>query len=79
MTERQLNLNIQQLRGVAVISVVLFHLNFIFAKTGYLGGDTFFVISGFLMAMLYGNTINLNNTKIFFYKRKMKSNKYESY
>ncbi len=69
MTERQLNLNIQQLRGVAVISVVLFHLNFNFAKTGYLGVDTFFVISGFLMAMLYGNTINLNCTIIFFYKR----------
>jgi peptidoglycan/LPS O-acetylase OafA/YrhL len=69
MSGRQLNLNIQQLRGIAVISVVLFHLNFIFAKTGYLGVDTFFVISGFLMAMLYGNTINLNSTKIFFYKR----------
>jgi peptidoglycan/LPS O-acetylase OafA/YrhL len=34
MGERQLNLNIQQLRGIAVISVVLFHLNFVFAKTG---------------------------------------------
>ena len=69
MSGQRLNLNIQQLRGVAVISVVLFHLNFIFAKTGYLGVDTFFVISGFLMAFLYGNTINLNNTKVFFYKR----------
>lgn len=69
MSGNQLNLNIQQLRGIAVISVVLFHLNFIFAKTGYLGVDTFFVISGFLMAMLYGNTINLNSTKVFFYKR----------
>ena len=69
MSGKQLNLNIQQLRGIAVISVVLFHLNFIFAKTGYLGVDTFFVISGFLMAMLYGNTINLNSTKVFFYKR----------
>jgi len=69
LSGRQLNLNIQQLRGVAVISVVLFHLNFIFARTGYLGVDTFFVISGFLMAMLYGNTINLNSTKVFFYKR----------
>ena len=69
MSQRQLNLNVQQLRGVAVISVVLFHLNFYFAKTGFLGVDTFFVISGFLMAMLYGNTIDLNSTKIFFYKR----------
>lgn len=57
------------MRGMAVISVVLFHLNFVFAKTGYLGVDTFFVISGFLMAMLYGNTINLNSTKMFFFKR----------
>ena len=72
MSGQRLNLNIQQLRGIAVISVVLFHLNFNFAKTGYLGVDTFFVISGFVMAFLYGNTINLNNTKVFFYKVSIK-------
>ena len=68
-TEKILNTNIQQLRGVAVIAVVLFHLNFTYAKTGYLGVDTFFVISGFLMAMIYGDIQNAAAVKQFYFKR----------
>ena len=68
-TEKTLNTNIQQLRGVAVIAVVLFHLNFTYAKTGYLGVDTFFVISGFLMAMIYGDIQNAAVAKQFYFKR----------
>ena len=67
--EAKLNSNIQQLRGIAVISVVLFHLNFNYAKTGFLGVDTFFVISGFLMAMIYGRISDLKTALNFFYKR----------
>ena len=67
--EKILNTNIQQLRGVAVIAVVLFHLNFTYAKTGYLGVDTFFVISGFLMAMIYGDIQNAAVAKQFYFKR----------
>lgn len=45
--------DIQVLRGVAVVLVVLFHLGFSSIKSGFLGVDVFFVISGFLMAVLY--------------------------
>ena len=45
--------DIQVLRGLAVLLVVLFHLKIPGFENGYLGVDIFFVISGFLMATLY--------------------------
>ena len=57
------------MRGLAVGGVLLFHLNLNFAKTGYLGVDVFFVISGFLMAMLYGNITNIKESAKFYLKR----------
>jgi len=45
--------DIQVLRGIAVLWVVLFHFGFTFFESGFLGVDVFFVISGFLMANLY--------------------------
>lgn len=68
----KLNSNIQQLRGIAVISVVLFHLNFNYAKTGFLGVDAFFVISGFLMAMIYGRISDFKTALNFLYKRSVR-------
>jgi peptidoglycan/LPS O-acetylase OafA/YrhL len=41
--------DIEGLRAVAVISVVLYHLNFPSAPGGFVGVDVFFTISGFLM------------------------------
>lgn len=46
--------DVQILRGVAVTLVVLFHLGFSQLRLGFLGVDVFFVISGFLMAILCG-------------------------
>lgn len=46
-------LDIQLLRALAVILVVLYHLEIPFFNKGFLGVDIFFVISGFLMAVLY--------------------------
>ncbi|MEM6988200.1 MAG: acyltransferase, partial [Pseudomonadota bacterium] len=46
-------IDIQILRGVSVLLVVLFHFGFSAAQSGFLGVDVFFVISGFLMAVLY--------------------------
>lgn len=44
--------NIQHLRAFAVISVFLFHLGVEGAGWGFIGVDIFFVISGFIMALL---------------------------
>lgn len=45
--------DIQILRGIAVLLVFLFHLEVTSFENGYLGVDVFFVISGYLMALLY--------------------------
>lgn len=44
--------DIQFLRGVAVLTVVLFHAGVGVFKAGYLGVDIFFVISGFLITTI---------------------------
>lgn len=58
--------DIQLLRGLAVLIVVLFHLQTPFFENGFLGVDIFFVISGFLMAKLYDK-----GTAFDFYKRRI--------
>lgn len=45
--------DIQILRGIAVLLVVLFHFGFPAFRSGFLGVDVFFVISGYLMAVMY--------------------------
>ena len=44
--------DIQVLRGLAVMAVVLFHAEENFFPLGYLGVDVFFVISGFVVTPL---------------------------
>jgi peptidoglycan/LPS O-acetylase OafA/YrhL len=58
--------DIQILRGIAVLVVVLFHLQFTPLANGFLGVDIFFVISGFLMAKLYRQ-----GTRLDFYRRRV--------
>lgn len=57
--------DIQILRGLAVAFVVLFHLEIAGISSGFLGVDVFFVVSGFLMAILYKS----GDTKKFFERR----------
>lgn len=45
--------DVQILRGIAVLLVVLFHLGVPGFGSGFLGVDVFFVISGYLMAVMY--------------------------
>ena len=57
--------DIQILRGIAVLLVVFFHLEVTGFYSGFLGVDVFFVISGYLMAVMY----NPLNKSEFFVKR----------
>lgn len=45
----KMRLDIQAMRGIAVLAVILFHANEDLFKFGYLGVDIFFVISGFVV------------------------------
>lgn len=46
----QFRKDINGLRAIAVIAVVLFHFNASWMPGGFAGVDVFFVISGFLMS-----------------------------
>ena len=63
--------DIDGLRAIAVISVILFHLGYI--DNGYLGVDVFFVISGYLITGIIFNEVEENNFSILnFYERRIR-------
>ena len=57
--------DIDGLRGLAVLLVVLFHLDVLLVSGGFVGVDVFFVISGFLMTSIIVNNINNNKFSLF--------------
>jgi len=65
--------DIQFLRGIAVLIVVLYHSNLGLLSQGYLGVDIFFVLSGFLITTIILKGLD-NNSFIFseFYLRRAK-------
>lgn len=56
--------DIQILRGIAVIAVILFHLDKSLFKFGYLGVDIFFVISGFVISNVVHSKLSNRDFKI---------------
>lgn len=66
--------DINGLRGIAVIAVIINHVNKDFLQSGYLGVDIFFVISGFVITSSIFNRKDLNIKEFFFgfYERRIK-------
>jgi peptidoglycan/LPS O-acetylase OafA/YrhL len=56
---------IDGLRTVAVIPVILFHLGYSFVKGGFYGVDVFFVISGYLITKILTNDIENGNFSMY--------------
>jgi len=62
---------IDGLRAIAVIVVMLFHAGFHFISGGFLGVDIFFVISGYLItSFIFINKANNSFTLLNFYERR---------
>jgi len=78
-SEKKYRRDIQVLRGLAVLAVVLFHAKESYFRLGFLGVDVFFVISGFVVTPLIlriftdqanvGGGGRLSNLKIFYRRR----------
>lgn len=63
---------IQELRGLAIVFVTLYHFNIVF-KGGFIGVDVFFVISGYLISAIIMNDLHKNKFSfLLFYSRRFK-------
>jgi len=64
---------IDGLRAIAVLPVMLFHAGFSFAQGGFYGVDVFFVISGYLITtMILSQKSNNNFSILRFYERRVR-------
>lgn len=63
--------DIDILRGISVIAVILFHLEITYFQGGFLGVDVFLVVSGYLITKSLIENYSLKNKflKIFYFKR----------
>ncbi len=65
--------DINALRAISVIGVLLYHFKVSFLDGGFAGVDVFFVISGYLMSKIIINGLNRNNFSLpEFYGRRFK-------
>jgi peptidoglycan/LPS O-acetylase OafA/YrhL len=66
--------HIDSLRAIAVLLVILFHLDFNFFEGGFIGVDVFFVISGFLITRILIHEYDTTGTVSFknFYVRRIR-------
>ena len=58
--------DIDSLRGISVLSVIIFHVDHLYFPNGYLGVDLFFVISGYVITQSIFR--NIKNNKFSFFK-----------
>jgi len=63
--------DIQALRGIAVTVVLLYHANLGALKSGYLGVDIFFVVSGYLITSLIATSLRRGDFRLtdFWFRR----------
>lgn len=62
---------IDGLRAIAVLPVILFHAGFKAFEGGFIGVDVFFVISGYLITTIILSDMNKGNFSIItFYERR---------
>lgn len=63
--------DIDGIRAIAILSILLFHLGFGFIPGGFVGVDLFFVISGYLISRIIYNEIdNQSFSLLQFYERR---------
>jgi peptidoglycan/LPS O-acetylase OafA/YrhL len=73
MTAKMYLPHIDGMRGVAIISVMTYHFFPGFLKSGFVGVDIFFVISGFLITSIIKHDILVGNFSYFsFYSKRIK-------
>lgn len=77
MTKKKLRIDIEALRGLSVILVILYHFKFTnldyqIIKGGFIGVDIFFVISGFVITKIIIENKIENFSLLYFYKRRIK-------
>ena len=61
--------HIEKLRAICILLVLFYHLETPGFQNGFLGVDVFFVISGFLMATLYGDISTRQDIQHYFRRR----------
>jgi peptidoglycan/LPS O-acetylase OafA/YrhL len=71
ITESSYRLDIQALRGIAVLQVIMYHADVGFPKSGFLGVDVFFVISGYLITRMISKELDAKTFLIarFYWRR----------
>ncbi len=64
--------DIDGLRAISVIAVIIFHTGFSFLSGGFIGVDVFFVISGYLItSLVYKEITSGTFSYLTFYKRRI--------
>ena len=63
---------VDTLRGISVLAVLLFHFQLLGFDYGYLGVDIFFVVSGYILTLIYGKKISNFRDLYSFYARRLR-------